>query len=481
VTELGATPAATSRARAARDVALQLAGRLASLVLGVVVTVVLVRALGVRDTGVWTTLLAINSIGLIIADLGLAQIAVREASAHPEDEPAWLGSLVVLRGALSIPVALVSVGAVALVTEGRGALLAGVLITMTVVLGTASALSAAFQIRVRNDRSTAIVLLNSVLWAVGVIVVALAGGGLVAFAAVLLGVGIATTALQTAWVLRVARVDLSGVRRHGREMLRVGTVVGLGLMLTIAYARIDQVLVLHYVGERGAGLYGTAYILLDRLAFVPAAVMATLYPVLASAWAADRARARRVLQQGIEYLLIAALPGLAFTIVAAGPLVRLLFGAEFAAAAPAVPVLMGAFVLICLNYLVSYAALVTERQAKLVWIASVTLVVNVVANVILLPHYGFEAAAWVTLASEALVLVLGTAMVLPVLGLRLAPGRVPRIVAAAAVMGLLVWAARSAGLGVVGLIAVAAIAYPAALLGLRAVDPRDLRMLRPGG
>jgi O-antigen/teichoic acid export membrane protein len=264
-------------------------------------------------------------------------------------------------------------------------------------------------------------------------------------------------------------------------MLQVGTVVGLGLMLTIAYARIDQVLVLHYNGEREAGLYGTAYILLDRLAFVPAALMATLYPVLAGAWAADRPRARRVLQQGIEYLLIAALPGLAFTIVAAEPLVRLLFGAEFDAAAQAVPVLMGAFVLICLNYLVSYAALVTERQGRLVWIASVTLVFNVVANVLLLPRYGFEAAAWVTLGSEALVVILGTALVLPVLDMRLAWGRVPRVVGAAVLMGVLVWAARSAGLGVLGLLAVGAASYPAALLGLRAVDPRDLKLLRRGG
>jgi O-antigen/teichoic acid export membrane protein len=108
----------------------------------------------------------------------------------------------------------------------------------------------------------------------------------------------------------------------------------------------------------------------------------------------------------------------------------------------------------------------------------VTLVANVVANMILLPRHGFEAAAWVTLGSEALVLLLGTAMVLRVLDMRLAWGRVPRVVAAAALMGVLVWGARSAGLGVVGLIVVAATAYPAALLGLQAVDPRDLRLLR---
>jgi O-antigen/teichoic acid export membrane protein len=461
-----------------KDVALQLAGRVASLALGVVVTVVLVRALGVRDTGVWTSLLAINSIALIMADLGLAQIAVRESSANPADEPAWLGALVVLRAALSIPVALASVGAVLLVTKGTDARTAGGLIALTLVVGAAGALAVAFQIRVRNDRSTAIVLLNSILWTVGVVVVALAGGGIVAFAATLLAVGIVTTAIQTVWVLRVARVDLGGVRRHGRELLKVGSVVGLGLMLTIAYARIDQVLVLHYNGEREAGLYGTAYLLLDRLAFLPAAVMATLYPVLAGAWATDRPRARRVLQQGIHYLLVAALPGLAFTIAAAEPLVRLLFGTEFEAAANAVPVLLGAFVVICLNYLMSYAALVTDRQGRLVWIASVTLVANVVANMILLPRHGFEAAAWVTLGSEALVLLLGTAMVLRVLDMRLAWGRVPRVVAAAALMGVLVWGARSAGLGVVGLIVVAATAYPAALLGLQAVDPRDLRLLR---
>ena len=41
--------------------------------------------------------------------------------------------------------------------------------------------------------------------------------------------------------------------------------LGLGSALTIVYGKIDQVLILPYEGSRGAGLYGAAYSLLDRV------------------------------------------------------------------------------------------------------------------------------------------------------------------------------------------------------------------------
>ena len=92
-----------SRAHAARDVLIGLAGRLLNLGLGLVVVILIARTLGVAGSGTWASLLAVTTIAGTLADLGIEQVAVRRMAADPEDEPDVLGALLVIRRAVSSP------------------------------------------------------------------------------------------------------------------------------------------------------------------------------------------------------------------------------------------------------------------------------------------------------------------------------------------------------------------------------------------
>jgi O-antigen/teichoic acid export membrane protein len=250
-------------------------------------------------------------------------------------------------------------------------------------------------------------------------------------------------------------------------------------MLILAYGRIDQVLVYELAGDADAGLYGAVYRVLDRAQMVPIAVMATLFPMLAAAYGRDDDRARRMFSMSLQYLLAASLPLLAFCIVESHAIVRLLFGASYDAAAPALPVLMGAFVLISVGYLLGNTVIVIGLQRRLILYAAVALIFNVVANLLLIGRYGFMAAAWITLLTEVVVGGLTARAVFAELRLRPDLGAIGRVVAASAGMGLLVWVLRRAGVPLGGLVAVAAVAYPALALVTKAVDgPMVVRLLR---
>ena len=72
-------PAATPR-HAVRDVAVQLVARAGNLVLGVVATAVVARALGGGGFGEWSTLLVVAQMAGYLADLGVEQVAVSRAA-----------------------------------------------------------------------------------------------------------------------------------------------------------------------------------------------------------------------------------------------------------------------------------------------------------------------------------------------------------------------------------------------------------------
>jgi O-antigen/teichoic acid export membrane protein len=461
--------------RATLDIGTQVIGRIGNLALGVVVTSVIARMLGGSGFGEWSTIFAITQIAANFGELGLTQVAVSRAASEPPRQGEWLGALLSLRVLLAVPTTILALVGVLLIVSTRSAEIAGVLVAATILVNAPMALSAVFQLRVRNDVTIAIMTLGSVLWTAGALAVALTSKSIVALAAVFLAVAAITTCLTILRARRLVSLRPVSARRLWPALMRVGLGVGAAGILVTLYVKLDQVLVFELAGSHQAGLYGAAYRVLDQIQFIPISVMTTLFPLIATAYPRDRERVRRLLQSAGEYLTMGSLPVLAFTVVAAAPIVRLLFGAQFAQAAPALPILMGAFVSISFGYLAGNMVVILELQRRFFIYALVGLLLNASLNVALIPRYGFLAAAWITLATEVVVMSLTMHSVLRKLAMTPRVVRLARTLVAATGMGLLTWLAQGLGAPLLGLLAVAALTYPALLLSLRALSVAEVR------
>jgi O-antigen/teichoic acid export membrane protein len=140
---------------------------------------------------------------------------------------------------------------------------------------------------------------------------------------------------------------------------------------------------------------------------------------------------------------------------------------------------------ICFGYLAGNLVVVLELQRVFLRNALIALVFNVVLNLILIPPYGFVAAAWVTLATEVLVTALTLSAVLRRLELRLRLRRMLLATVAAAVMTGAVAGLKALGAPLGVLLAGAAVSYPAAVLLVGAVRLEEIRQIlqlrREGG
>ena len=471
------------RARAALDVGVQVVGRALNLIPGVVVTVLLARTLGDDSFGQWSTALAVVQIGATVGDFGLEQVAVRKAAAERGREHEWIGALFTLRLTIAVPVTLGAALVQLLLADSASMGATGLLLCGTLLIAPFSVTRTTFQLRVRNDLSVLVMTVNSLLWTAAVVAIALGDAGMVAFAAAFLGAAFLSTLLEVWLALRMSRPQLRRSTALWRELARIGVPVGLAGLLVMAYVKLDQILLFALAGAEDAGLYGAVYRILDQAQFVPIALMTTVFPIMAAAWPADPSRVRRLGQLIVDYLGMVSLPALGFTLVASEPLVRLLFGEDFIDAAPALPILMGAFTFICFGYLAGNLVVLLELQRLFLRNALIALIFNVVLNLVLIPPYGFLAAAWVTLATEILVSALTLSAALRHLELRLRLGRLLRAAGAAGAMTLAVAVLQEAGTPIGGLLAAAALLYPFALVvagALRPAEVRDLLKLRRG-
>ncbi|HVW19554.1 MAG TPA: flippase [Solirubrobacteraceae bacterium] len=475
-----ATGTQHQRRRALRDIVLQLALRVVNLVLVLAVTVLLVRTLGQERFGQWATILTVYQLMGSLTTLGMEGVAIREAAARPEEERTWVSALLVARLALSVPALVVGAAVMLAIHESGVMLVAALVVLAQLPLSAGLSLQVTHQLRLRNVVPMLVMAGQTVLWGGVVVVVELLDGDLLPLAVGLTATTALASAVQALLSARTTPLSLHSSREALRRLFRTGGMFGLGAMVVIAYGSIDQIIVFESAGSRDAGLYAVAYRFFTTAQFIPTAVMATVAPLLARAWPADRGGMARVVMRATELMSIPALGSLAIVLVAADPIVRLVVGDEFAPAAKAVPVLVAAFALACVGYLTTNILLVIGQTRRQFVAAFAGLVVNVAANLVLVPRYGFVAAAWVTLGTEVLVTGLCLWQIARLTHARGIPvGRVPRVVLAAGALWAALALADGVGLPLGALIALAAAVYPLLLLALRVIGTRELRMLLP--
>jgi O-antigen/teichoic acid export membrane protein len=474
------TAAATvGRARASRDILGQLVFKAANLVLGVVVTILIVRVLGDEGFGQWSTLFAVSTIVGYFGNMGIERIAVERAAAQPEREAEWVGALVSLRLAMSVPAALGSLAVLLVLADGGEMRTAAVLISSSLLVTSLTSARVVFQLRVRNTLNTALELGNGIVWGLVVVVAFVAGtSGLVEIAAGFTVVWALTSVAYYVLAVRVAPIRFAGAHRLWGPLVRLGVPIGIGSLLVLGYGYIGQVIVFEIAGAREAGLYGSVTRIYDRIQFLPQAMMTTLFPIIVAARDADPARVRRVVHLAVDYLLMGSLPAVTITLAGPEPIVRLLFGAEFAEAAPALPILMATFTMVSLGYLAGYLIITYGLQRQFIAFAAAALLFNVGLNLALVPTMGFMGAAWSTLSTEILVNGLAWWAVSRKMGFVPRGRNVLRTVVAAIAVGVLGYALRTIGLPVLVWAPAAILAYPVILLALGVLDVDEIRALR---
>jgi O-antigen/teichoic acid export membrane protein len=367
-----------------------------------------------------------------------------------------------------------------LLTNTGGSHTVGFILTAAILpSGMAGALMAVFQTRLRSGFVLSFSVLQGLLCLAAVVVLAAMHASVVAFAAVNTVLIVVMSALQIEATRRFARIAWRAGVALWRPLVRLAIPLGVGSVMITIYYQVDSVLLLQIAGAKESGIYGAAYGFLGPLLFLPAAVMASFFPVLSAVYWRDPVRARRLVQICADMMAAIGLPILAGTLALSGPIVHLIYGVEFQRAAGLLPILMIAFVSICYGSLAGFLAPLLGLQWRFAIYSSIGAAANVALNLALIPHYGAYGSAWATVATEFLTMILMLGTSLRALRLRLRLGKMLRTALLAAAMTGVMALAAPLGLVPAGLIG--AIVYLGGVFGLRIVNMNELRTLRGSG
>jgi O-antigen/teichoic acid export membrane protein len=467
----------TTSRTVARNAVLQGGAEVVGKVLSLALFAVMARELGEDGFGEFAFAFSLASLLIAISNPGTDSIVTREIARDRSVLPRMLWNALGIKGALGLlATALAVLIALAGGYGGEVQLAAGLLGLTMVAEVLQKALSATFLGLDDLGPTAQALVVQRLVTSVLAIAALVAGAGIVAVSGLFLaGAVIGLLWIALALERRIGRPAAAFTAGGARELFMVALPLGLSAVFTVVLFRIDTVLLAWLTDAATVGLYSAAYRLLDATLFISYALVAALFPVLSRLGRTTTPTVGEATTAAAKVLVAVLVPVAATFALFAEPIVRLLYGDAFAAAAAALRWLSGTIALFGLSYLGTVLMASQDRQGWVPWVTGACAVENVVLNLVLIPRFSLEGAAAATTITELTRCLVVAALTTSVVGALDA-----RRIAAGPLLGLgaMVATRVAAGDGW-AVLAVAGAAYVVVLvLAERRLFPLDVRLAR---
>lgn len=372
------------------------------------ITLVCIRYMGLAEYGVMTAALALMSICDGSLTLGSSPYTIRELARDPSRSSQFFSNLLVSRTFFSLVA--IAIGLVIRWVLDTGALdvvlFAGSYVFFRNLLEYCRAIFRAherFNVEAGSTMVEKALVIGAGSWALSV-----APDAASAMLGMSAGMGVAflgTFAWTTRHMAAFRLGELSWT--FFRKAMPHAVPLGLSSVFVLLYYRTDSIMLEAMEGDLVTGQYGLAFRITEAMILLPFIVSTVLLPRLSSLHDGDKSSFGRLFARGI--LGMAAASGAAAVtvwILAPWAIPFLDPSPEAVPAIGLLRILLISFVLNAINQIGITHLTATHQQNRLAIVLAAAAVVNIGLNFVLIPSMSATGAAWATVATQGLILLL---------------------------------------------------------------------------
>lgn len=401
-----------------RNAVFLLGGNVAGWAIGLVFLLVVPRIIGPTAWGEFSLGMAVAGLAFSVGGFGIAAYLVKQIARDREHSTAYLSAGLATHILLTVPIVagvLVFTAAAHYDSHTRTVifLATGIYVCLFLLAPAVSALQALEKMHV-----------NSLIAGLRTLVSSLAAvlAALIFRADIIWLIGIVLAFNVLAFFLQIGitrrHIDV-GLTFDGAWLRRL-IVSGLpfwsnGVLLTI-YAWIDSVLLSVLVSTREVGFYAAPLQVIGTLGFLPVLVTTVVFPALASSFADDFHRMRRLTRLSLSILVALGLP-ISIGAALVGPnAIQVLFGAAYRPSGPTLVVLALTVVPGYIATLAYWVLAAADLQRRWAYVMGAMAVVNPLINLVTIPYFqsrfehGSLGAALALLITDSAVCAAGLAL-----------------------------------------------------------------------
>jgi len=381
----------------------QILAKVVTVLISLVVTGLLTRKLGPISYGSYTLITSVFLLLDSLADFGSKVIGVREAANNEgTDRKKIYGQLILIR--LITTFGAFVIGLI-FIFKFRGlenikieALLALIMIWFTSIAGS---LEIVFQTELKMGLKVLVdilfpflFLISLLLWRGNITLMWVFGAYLLA------------RIISLAWGWKLFKKILGDFKftflnkKYAADFLRMSWPMGVYMLVFTGYDRaVDSLMINRFIGMKEVAFYGLAYKIYSNLIQPAYYFVNSIFPILSG----KHDKKRELFK--ISFLLILA--GLIILIplvyIFSPLMIKVLAGDGYEASVRVLRVLLIALIFAYVSHLVGFTLIAKGGQRVMLKMGITALVVNFVANLIMIPKFGIIGAAWVTVLTESLM------------------------------------------------------------------------------
>lgn len=472
--------------RIAKNTGVLLASQIISRLLAFFYVMYTARYLGAEGFGILSFALAFTGIFGVFTDLGLGQLTIREVARDKSLASKYLANVSVIK----VILAAITFGLIVLVINLLGypeqTVKVVYLIALSVIFGAfTQVFNSIFQAFEKMEYVSLGQILKSILMLSGVIFAIKQGFGVIGFASlfliasiIVLGYSLVVLRWKFANSVFTSASKLLEVDwNFWKSTIKEALPFGLSAIFVTVYFWIDTVMLSLTKGDAVVGWYNAAYRLVYILLFIPGAYFTSIYPIMSRLYKSSEGSLKLTYERSFRYMLTIALPIGAGTALLANRIIMLIYGIEYTPAVTALQILIWAVFLSYLSHTSMYTLNSINRQRVYTYVVFLSMILNIILNLMLIPRLSYIGASIATVATELLAFILLFYYVVYLLGNPLSRKFIVKLIVSILAMGsFIIFCGKSMNLGL--LTFTAATIYLLSILLLRTFPKDEILILK---
>lgn len=378
--------------------------KILSTILSLVSIGLITRYLGKDGFGNYSTVIAFFSFFAAIADLGIYSITAREISRPNADEKKILGNAFSLRILFSLLVFILSPLIVYFLPYSKD-IKTGILISAAafVFSSTYMVLNGVFQKNLAMDKVATIELLGKGLQ---VLIVFFAIKKDLGFTHIILAMlfslmfnFFAVVIASKKYTPLVLQFDFT----YWKNFLKESFPLGISALVVFIYFKIDTILLSIMKTSTDVGIYNAAYKIIESITFFPSMIVGLVFPIISLHIFDNKKEFIRISNETLKVFIILIIPFIIGTLFLADDIIKIIGGNAFNESANILRILIFALAFIFFGGLFNNILIAGNHQKKMLLIFIFCALFNVIANLIFIPKYSYNASAIISTITEFFV------------------------------------------------------------------------------
>jgi len=371
----------------------------------IVLVIFSARILGVDNYGKFAFALAFTILFLIIADMGLHQLFIREVARDKKNIKKYVGNSLIIKMFLSIINLSLIFFIINLTNKPLEIKIAVYIIALYQILTSYNqffkAVFHAFQ-EMRYDGITS--LLQTLLETGLGISVLLLGGNFQSLACMFL----ISSLLTLCWSVFITLKNFTAISfnidiKLIRFLIRESLPFGINYFFSTMYTYVDSVMLSLIISDHAVGIYNSAYRLIFASLFIGEGIIRAIYPALSKYYKESIEKFKDLFEKSIKIMFYLGFSLAALISFLSRKIIIFFYGLKYIAAADVIRILVWTVPLIYITNVMTHTVCSADRQRVTARVIAFAAFLNLGLNFLLIPRFSYIGAAYATLATEGFV------------------------------------------------------------------------------